>query len=73
MDVYSIMLNLRKKVNIIVWSLRKYRQPFNPDKLLQSLNNKDHKNTLLNKIHALEQERKEKEEVVTLYHILYKK
>ena len=64
MDVYSIMLNLRKKVNIIVWSLRKYRQPFNPDKLLQSLNNKDHKNTLLNKIHALEQERKEKEEVV---------
>ena len=64
MDVYSIMLNLRKKVNAIVWSLRKYRQPFNPDKLLQSLNNKDHKNTLLNKIHALEQERKEKEEVV---------
>jgi hypothetical protein len=58
------MFNLRKKVNIIVWSLRKYRQPFNPDKLLQSLNNKDHKNTLLNKIHALEQERKEKEEVV---------
>ena len=47
-----------------MWSLRKYRQPFNPDKLLQSLNNKDHKNTLLNKIHALEQERKEKEEVV---------
>lgn len=45
-----------------MWSLRKYRQPFNPDKLLQSLNNKDHKNTLLNKIHALEQERKEKEE-----------
>ena len=64
MDVYSVMLNLRKKVNVIVWSLRKYRQPFNPDKLLQSLNNKDHKNTLLNKIHALEQERKEKEEVV---------
>lgn len=64
MDVYSIMLNLRKKVNVIVWSLRKYRQPFNPDKLLQSLNNKDHKNTLLNKIHALEKERKEKEEVV---------
>lgn len=64
MDVYSIMFNLRKKVNIIVWSLRKYRQPFNPDKLLQSLNNKDHKNSLLNKIHALEQERKEKEEVV---------
>lgn len=46
-----------------MWSLRKYRQPFNPDKLLQSLNNKDHKNTLLNKIHALEQERKEKESV----------
>lgn len=46
-----------------MWSLRKYRQPFNPDKLLQSLNNKDHKNSLLNKIHALEQERKEKEEV----------
>lgn len=45
-----------------MWSLRKYRQPFNPDKLLQSLNNKDHKNSLLNKIHALEQERKEKEE-----------
>lgn len=64
MDAHSIMFNLRKKVNIIVWSLRKYRQPFNPDKLLQSLNNKDHKNTLLNKIHALEQERKEKEEVV---------
>lgn len=51
-------------MNIIVWSLRKYRQPFNPDKLLQSLNNKDHKNSLLNKIHALEQERKEKEETV---------
>ena len=51
-------------MSFIVWSLRKYRQPFNPDKLLQSLNNKDHKNTLLNKIHALEQERKEKEEVV---------
>ena len=47
-----------------MWSLRKYRQPFNPDKLLQSLNNKDHKNSLLNKIHALEQERKEKEEAV---------
>lgn len=62
MDVYSIMFGLRKKVNTLVWSLRKYRQPFNPDKLLQSLNNKDHKNTLLNKIHALEQERKEKEE-----------
>lgn len=57
------MYKIRKKVNIIVWSLRKYRQPFNPDKLLQSLNNKDHKNTLLNKIHALEQERKEKEEI----------
>ena len=62
MDVYSIMFSLRKKVNALVWSLRKYRQPFNPDKLLQSLNNKDHKNSLLNKIHALEQERKEKEE-----------
>lgn len=48
-----------------MWALRKYRQPFNPDKLLQSLNNKDHKNSLLNKIHALEQERKEKEEAVT--------
>lgn len=48
-----------------MWSLRKYRQPFNPDKLLQSLNNKDHKNSLLNKIHALEQERKEKEEAVS--------
>ena len=58
------MLKIRKRVSAIVWSLRKYRQPFNPDKLLQSLNNKDHKNTLLNKIHALEQERKEKEEVV---------
>lgn len=64
MDVHSVMFGLRKKVNIIVWSLRKYRQPFNPDKLLQSLNNKDHKNSLLNKIHALEQERKEKEEAV---------
>ena len=62
MDVYPIMFSLRKKVNALVWSLRKYRQPFNPDKLLQSLNNKDHKNSLLNKIHALEQERKEKEE-----------
>ena len=49
---------------MLVWLLRKYRQPFNPDKLLQSLNNKDHKNSLLNKIHALEQERKEKEEAV---------
>ena len=58
------MFAIRKRVSAIVWSLRKYRQPFNPDKLLQSLNNKDHKNTLLNKIHALEQERKEKEEVV---------
>ena len=58
------MFKIRKRVSSIVWSLRKYRQPFNPDKLLQSLNNKDHKNTLLNKIHALEQERKEKEEVV---------
>lgn len=58
------MLKIRKRVSSIVWSLRKYKQPFNPDKLLQSLNNKDHKNTLLNKIHALEQERKEKEEVV---------
>ena len=65
MDVYPIMFSLRKKVNALVWSLRKYRQPFNPDKLLQSLNNKDHKNSLLNKIHALEQERKEKEEAVT--------
>jgi hypothetical protein len=64
MDVYSIVFRIRKRVSVIVWSLRKYRQPFNPDKLLQSLNNKDHKNTLLNKIHALEQERKEKEEVV---------
>lgn len=62
MDVHSIMFSLRKKMNTLVWSLRKYRQPFNPDKLLQSLNNKDHKNSLLNKIHALEQERKEKEE-----------
>ena len=51
-------------MSFIVWSLRKYRQPFNPDKLLQSLNNKDHKNTLLNRIHALEQERKKKEEVI---------
>ena len=58
------MFKIRKRVSAIVWSLRKYRQPFNPDKLLQSLNNKDHKNTLLNKIHALEQERKEKEKVV---------
>lgn len=64
MDLYPIMFRIRKKVSALVWSLRKYRQPFNPDKLLQSLNNKDHKNTLLNKIHALEQERKEKEEVV---------
>lgn len=64
MDLHSIMFKIRKRVSSIVWSLRKYRQPFNPDKLLQSLNNKDHKNTLLNKIHALEQERKEKEEVV---------
>lgn len=64
MDVYPIMFSLRKKVNALVWSLRKYRQPFNPDKLLQSLNNKDHKNSLLNKIHALEQERKEKEETI---------
>lgn len=64
MDLHSIMFAIRKRVSAIVWSLRKYRQPFNPDKLLQSLNNKDHKNTLLNKIHALEQERKEKEEVV---------
>lgn len=58
------MFKIRKRVSAIVWSLRKYRQPFNPDKLLQSLNNKNHKNSLLNKIHALEQERKEKEEVV---------
>lgn len=63
------MFAIRKKVNIIVWSLRKYRQPFNPDKLLQSLNNKDHKNTLLNKIHALEQERKEKESVDLVFNI----
>lgn len=58
------MFKIRKRVSFIVWSLRKYRQPFNPDKLLQSLNNKDHKNTLLNRIHALEQERKKKEEVI---------
>lgn len=64
MDLHSIMFKIRKRVSAIVWSLRKYRQPFNPDKLLQSLNNKNHKNSLLNKIHALEQERKEKEEVV---------
>lgn len=63
------MFAIRKKVNIIVWSLRKYRQPFNPDKLLQSLNNKNHKNTLLNKIHALEQERKEKESVDLVFNI----
>ena len=63
------MLKLRKRVSAIVWSLRKYRQPFNPDKLLQSLNNKDHKNTLLNKIHALEQERKEKESVDLVFNI----
>jgi hypothetical protein len=63
------MFAIRKKVNIIVWSLRKYRQPFNPDKLLQSLNNKDHKNTLLNKIHALEQERKEKESVDLVFNV----
>ena len=63
------MFELRKKVSAIVWSLRKYRQPFNPDKLLQSLNNKDHKNTLLNKIHALEQERKEKESVDLVFNI----
>lgn len=56
-------------MSAIVWSLRKYRQPFNPDKLLQSLNNKDHKNTLLNKIHALEQERKEKESVDLVFNI----
>lgn len=56
-------------MSIIVWSLRKYKQPFNPDKLLQSLNNKDHKNTLLNKIHALEQERKEKESVDLVFNI----
>lgn len=69
MDLYSIMLKIRKRVSAIVWSLRKYRQPFNPDKLLQSLNNKDHKNTLLNKIHALEQERKEKESVDLVFNI----
>lgn len=63
------MFKIRKKVSTIVWSLRKYRQPFNPDKLLQSLNNKDHKNTLLNKIHALEQERKEKESVDLVFNI----
>ena len=63
------MFKIRKKVSAIVWSLRKYRQPFNPDKLLQSLNNKDHKNTLLNKIHALEQERKEKESVDLVFNI----
>lgn len=69
MDLHSIMFKIRKKVSTIVWSLRKYRQPFNPDKLLQSLNNKDHKNTLLNKIHALEQERKEKESVDLVFNI----
>lgn len=69
MDLHSIMFAIRKKVSTIVWSLRKYRQPFNPDKLLQSLNNKDHKNTLLNKIHALEQERKEKESVDLVFNI----
>lgn len=63
------MFKIRKRVSAIVWSLRKYRQPFNPDKLLQSLNNKDHKNTLLNKIHALEQERKEKESVDLVFNI----
>ena len=63
------MLKIRKRVSAIVWSLRKHRQPFNPDKLLQSLNNKDHKNTLLNKIHALEQERKEKESVDLVFNI----
>ena len=63
------MFAIRKKVSTIVWSLRKYRQPFNPDKLLQSLNNKYHKNTLLNKIHALEQERKEKESVDLVFNI----
>lgn len=63
------MLKIKKRVSFIVWSLRKYRQPFNPDKLLQSLNNKDHKNTLLNKIHALEQERKEKESVDLVFNI----
>lgn len=69
MDLHSIMLKIRKRVSAIIWSLRKYRQPFNPDKLLQSLNNKDHKNTLLNKIHALEQERKEKESVNLVFNI----
>lgn len=69
MDLHSIMFKIRKKVSTIVWSLRKYKQPFNPDKLLQSLNNKDHKNTLLNKIHALEQERKEKESVDLVFNI----
>lgn len=69
MDLYSIVFKIRKRVSAIVWSLRKYRQPFNPDKLLQSLNNKDHKNTLLNKIHALEQERKEKESVDLVFNI----
>lgn len=69
MDLHPIMYKIRKKVSTIVWSLRKYRQPFNPDKLLQSLNNKDHKNTLLNKIHALEQERKEKESVDLVFNI----
>lgn len=63
------MFAIRKKMSAIVWSLRKYRQPFNPDKLLQSLNNKDHKNTLLNKIHALEQKRKEKESVDLVFNI----
>lgn len=63
------MFAIRKRVSAIIWSLRKYRQPFNPDKLLQSLNNKDHKNTLLNKIHALEQERKEKESVNLVFNI----
>ena len=63
------MFAIRKRVSAIVWSLRKYRQPFNPDKLLQSLNNKDHKNTLLNKIHALEQKRKEKESVDLVFNI----
>lgn len=72
MDLHSIMFAIRKKVSAIVWSLRKYRQPFNPDKLLQSLNNKDHKNTLLNKIHALEQERKEKESVDLVFNIVDK-
>ena len=69
MDLHPIMFKIRKRVSAIVWSLRKYRQPFNPDKLLQSLNNKDHKNTLLNKIHALEQERKEKESVDLVFNI----